>query len=348
MDENKAHYVSATGIVIKDRKYLITKRAGNLKTFPNMWTVPGGKLELNDYINLKKDTSQHWYNILENLLRREIKEEVGIEVKNIKYLTSMTFVRPDGIPTLIIGLFADHHNGDVKLNEELIDYAWVSLEEAKNYSLIEGIYEELEMLDKYLKGENIGEWGKQQMNNKIIEEVKKFVEKECNKPTSNYGNQPYEEHFIPMVKYAKELAKKSNADEEIVEIAAWLHDIGSIKFGRENHHISGAKVAEEKLIGLGYDKAKIERVKECIYSHRGSQNIKPKTKEAEIIREADGLDIFDRIEGLFRGALVYEKLTAKEARQSVKKHIVDSWNKLSEESKELIRDKYNAAMLLLK
>lgn len=60
------------------------------------------------------------------------------------------------------------------------------------------------------------------------------------------------------------------------------------------------------------------------------------------------MEAFDRIEGLFRGALVYEKLTTKEARQSVKRHITNSWNKLSEESKELVRDKYNAAMLLLK
>jgi len=121
---------------------------------------------------------------------------------------------------------------------------------------------------------------------KIIEEIKKFVEEECKKPGSNYGYQPYEEHFVPMVKYAKELAKDLNVDEEIVEIAAWLHDIGSIKFGRENHHITGAEIAEKKLEEFGYEKEKIERVKECIYSHRGSQNIKPKTKEAEIIREA--------------------------------------------------------------
>jgi len=178
IDKNKAHYVVATGIVIKyensknsqslnlgskssrDVKYLITKRAGNLKAFPNMWTVPGGKLELDEYKNKPKDTSHHWYNILEKLLRREIKEEVGIEVKNIKYLTSMTFIRPDGIPTLIISLFADYCSGEVKLNEELIDYAWVNLDEAKNYDLIEGIYEEIKMFDEHLKGENIGEWKK--------------------------------------------------------------------------------------------------------------------------------------------------------------------------------------------
>lgn len=158
IDENKAHYVSATGIVIKEGKYLIAKRAGNTKAFPNMWTVPGGKLELKDYKEKPKDTSQHWYNILENVLRREIKEETGLEVKNIRYLTSMTFIRPDNIPGLIISLFADYDKGEVRLNEELTEYKWTSLEEAKNYNLIEGIYEELVMLDKLLNGKKIEEW----------------------------------------------------------------------------------------------------------------------------------------------------------------------------------------------
>lgn len=158
IDENKAHYVSVTGIIIREGKYLIAKRAGNLKAFPNMWTVPGGKLELKDYKEKPKDTSQHWYNILENVLRREIKEETGLEVKNIKYLTSMTFIRPDNIPGLIISLFADYDKEEIILSDELTDYKWVNLEEARNYNLIEGIYEELAMLDKLLKEGKLEGW----------------------------------------------------------------------------------------------------------------------------------------------------------------------------------------------
>jgi len=145
IDQNKAHHVVVTGIIIRGGKYLITKRASHLKAFPNLWTVPGGKLELKDYEDKSKDTNSHWYNVLENLLRREVKEKTGLDIKNIKYLTSLTFISPDGIPTVIISFFADHHAGEVLLNEESMDHAWVSLEEAKNYELIEGIYEELEI-----------------------------------------------------------------------------------------------------------------------------------------------------------------------------------------------------------
>ena len=40
----------------------------------------------------------------------------------------------------------------------MTDHAWVTIEEAKEYDLIEGIYEELEMLDNHLKGDEIKEW----------------------------------------------------------------------------------------------------------------------------------------------------------------------------------------------
>jgi 8-oxo-dGTP diphosphatase len=160
-DPNKAHYIVVTGIIMKDGKFLITKRAPTEKAFPNQWTVPGGKLELHDYIDRKKDTSSHWYNILETLLKREVLEETGLKIKNIRYLTSLAYIRSDNIPTIIISLYADHNSGEIKLCDDLTEYAWVTLEEAKNYELIEGIYEELEMLDRVLKGKKVGEWKKE-------------------------------------------------------------------------------------------------------------------------------------------------------------------------------------------
>ena len=163
-DPNKAHYVVVTGIIIKDNRFLIAKRAPTEKAFPNKWTVPGGKLETHDYLKRPKDTSAHWYNVFEDLLRREVMEETGLKVKNIRSLTSLSFIRPDGIPTIITSLYADHHEGEVKLCDELTEHAWINLEEAKNYDLIEGIYEELEMLDKVLKGQPADEWKKTEQN----------------------------------------------------------------------------------------------------------------------------------------------------------------------------------------
>ena len=108
------------------------------------------------------------------------------------------------------------------------------------------------------------------MEKPIIEKAREFVEAECRKPTSHYGTEIFVCHFVPVREYALELAKGfPEADKEVLELAAWLHDIGSIMKGRENHHITGAEIAGVKLKEWNYAHEKLEKVKKCILSHRG-------------------------------------------------------------------------------
>lgn len=154
MTENSLlHEVVITGIIVKDGKYLITKRSLNKKRFPGKWTVPGGKLEVSDYKDLPKETEHYWYNVLEKVLKREVKEEVGIEIKNIEYITSLATIHDDGSPSLVISCIADYESGKIQLQENEADkYAWVSLEEAKTYDLLDGIYDEMVMAENLRKG----------------------------------------------------------------------------------------------------------------------------------------------------------------------------------------------------
>ena len=151
--KEKAHYISVTGIIRnKEGKYLICKRSPQEKNFPNKWCVPGGKVEQKDFINSQKDTSDHWLNIFEKVLEKEIYEETELKIKNIGYVTNGAFIRPNGFSTVIVSLYAEHASGKVKLNnEELIDYAWVTAEEAKNYDLIENILEQIQKVDGSIK-----------------------------------------------------------------------------------------------------------------------------------------------------------------------------------------------------
>lgn len=152
------HEVAITAIIVKDGTYLITRRAATKKRFPGMWTVPGGKLETSDYENLPKDTKDYWYNVLEQVLRREVKEEVGLAIQNIEYVTSLTTIHADGAPSLVISCMADWENGEVVLQENETDqFAWVTLAEAKEYELLDGIYDEFAMADARRRGAR-GEW----------------------------------------------------------------------------------------------------------------------------------------------------------------------------------------------
>jgi 8-oxo-dGTP pyrophosphatase MutT (NUDIX family) len=150
--------VAITAIVVKNSKYLITRRSKNKKRFPGKWTVPGGKLETDDYMKLPKDTEFYWYNVMEKVLKREVQEEVGITIKNIEYVTSLATVHEDSAPSLVISCMADYDSGQITLQPEESDqFALVDLAEAKKYDLIDGIYDELVMTDAKRKGEKI-EW----------------------------------------------------------------------------------------------------------------------------------------------------------------------------------------------
>ena len=149
--DRELHRIALTAIIHKDRKYLLVRRNLNKKAFPGKWTVPGGGLEVDDYINLPKTTHDHWYFAAENSLRREIMEEVNLEAGKLNYLLDIAFIRPDGIPVVILSYYGDYKSGEVRLNEENIAYAWVSFEEAREYDLVEGLLEEIAMVDKIIK-----------------------------------------------------------------------------------------------------------------------------------------------------------------------------------------------------
>jgi len=179
----------------------------------------------------------------------------------------------------------------------------------------------------------------------IIEEVRKFVEEACNEHT--LGKEIYINHFLPVVDYAKLLANGKGVDLELIEIAALLHDIGSILNGRENHHITGAEIAEKKLTELNYPNDKIQKIKNCILHHRGSIGNSFNSIEEQIIAEADSLTLFGNLEGYFLWVIEQDGIKdQKRIRESVRQKIQNKWNQLSPNARLLVKNKFEAAMLL--
>lgn len=157
IQDKELHRVEMTAIIYqKDRKYLITKRSPHKKHFPGRWTVPGGGLSVDDYINLPRthEGENQWYYSLTNGLIREIKEEVGLSVGKPEYLLDLTFIKGDNVPVLVLSYFAEYLGGDVVLDQDATEFKWVSVDEMKDYDLIEGIDEEIRMVDDILKKRN--------------------------------------------------------------------------------------------------------------------------------------------------------------------------------------------------
>src|SRR3989344_4916567 len=147
--DKELHRIVTTTIIYRSNlTYLITKRSLNKKVQPGKWCFPGGGLNIEDYIHTPQSTSAgQWYGALEKALRREIKEEVSLEVEKPEFFTDFTFITPDGIPVLGFTYFAKCISKDVSLYNDATDFAWVNLEEAGKYDLIVGILDELKQVD---------------------------------------------------------------------------------------------------------------------------------------------------------------------------------------------------------
>lgn len=149
------HRVVATAIIHKEGRFLIVKRSMNKKVWPGRWTVPGGGLETTDYTNTPPTTSSGiWYNTLANTLKREVGEETGLKIGEIRYLLDLAFIRPDRVPVLTLSFYAPWRSGEVRLDDENTEFAWVALAEVPGYDLIEGIPEEIRLVDEILKKKN--------------------------------------------------------------------------------------------------------------------------------------------------------------------------------------------------
>lgn len=140
----RLHFVVVTAIIVKGDRFLVIKRSPYEKAFPNRWTVPGGKLVYSEYSKLPYKTKYpQWYDLVEWVLRKEVREEAGLEIKKPNYLCDLVFVRPDGFPVVTLSYWAEYKSGKVKISKDFTDFAWVTLKEAKKLDIIEGIYDEM-------------------------------------------------------------------------------------------------------------------------------------------------------------------------------------------------------------
>ena len=185
----------------------------------------------------------------------------------------------------------------------------------------------------------------------IVNDIKKELLKRCNIYNEKYNYDFWNDHIKYVVKNAIELAKKYGADIEIVELGALLHDIAMpSEFGpREEHNIYGAKIADELLTKLNYPQDRKESVKECILRHRGSKDLPRNTIEEQCVADADVMAHFDCIPSLFHLAFGKNEmgLSLEEGTEFVKKKLERDYYKLSQRTKEVLKEKYENIVSIL-
>ncbi len=149
--KDKLFYFVANVVVYResDKRCLILKRDEREKVHPGRYGVVGGKLEWKDLpienpTRVNGDVLDYEYAV-ENLLARETMEEAGVEIyPELKYINSVSFIRPDETPVVVVKFAAKYKSGDVVLEKgAFTDFKWVNAEEVKEYECIDGIREEV-------------------------------------------------------------------------------------------------------------------------------------------------------------------------------------------------------------
>lgn len=180
--------------------------------------------------------------------------------------------------------------------------------------------------------------------NEVINAITAIVKEKCEQHKQNpqFGYYDYwNDHISRVVHHAAALAHQYGADEEIVHLAALLHDISMpSEYGdRSEHPVFSAEMSEALLLGLNYPKDRIELVKKCVMNHSGRNAHLRSTLEEVCLADADALAHFDRIPSLFSLAYSVLNMGLEEGRNYVKERLQDDLNGLSEKTKQLYQAK---------
>lgn len=145
--------ISATIIIMsRDGKALILQRNPD-DSFPNKWTVPGGKLKERDGDFTNGDG--FCYYPAEYSAIREVKEETGIDIKveDLRFLCSLYLKE---INRFIISFYAIHgkDSGDIGVSlSDNQDHRWIRREEIRDYDFIPDIGGEIDAVYGSIAGE---------------------------------------------------------------------------------------------------------------------------------------------------------------------------------------------------
>lgn len=144
-------------------------------------------------------------------------------------------------------------------------------------------------------------------------------------------------HIQYVVEIGSRLAKKYHVDQDIIEAACLLHDIGRDKeLPGEKHCQAGKRIAEELLTNTNFNDNQKEIIFSCILSHN-SQEI-PVSIEEQIVRTSDGGSKVEYHEAFM---LLCKKNTYEERLAWGMKYLEKGYSNISLESyKKEVEQKY--------
>jgi mutator protein MutT len=122
---------AVAAIILRDLEILLVKRGAEPSI--GLWSIPGGSVELGE--------------TLEEALKREVREETGLEV-NVGEIAGVSdlIIKQYGRVTyhyILIDYFASVTSGEVTAGTDATDCKWVSLDEIERYDVTQSLLDRL-------------------------------------------------------------------------------------------------------------------------------------------------------------------------------------------------------------
>jgi 8-oxo-dGTP diphosphatase len=127
-----AYIVNVDGAVVRDGEYLFIERGADEDHAAGILGFPGGKVEESDGGDAIRATA-----------RRELAEEVGVEVGTVEYVTSSTFEDDTGTPCINVVTLCEYLDGEAhpKATDEVAAVHWLTPAEARAHDAVPGFIE---------------------------------------------------------------------------------------------------------------------------------------------------------------------------------------------------------------
>jgi 8-oxo-dGTP diphosphatase len=135
-DKEKRPHACVGVMIWKDNKILLGKRKGSHGN--GEYSLPGGHIEFGESF--------------EECVKRETKEEAGVDIKNIKFISVANIFKHENRQDVQIDFTADWDSGDERTdpNEKIGEWGWYSLDDLPSPLF----YPSIVIIDSYKTGKN--------------------------------------------------------------------------------------------------------------------------------------------------------------------------------------------------
>ena len=185
--------------------------------------------------------------------------------------------------------------------------------------------------------------------NTISTGIREFVREACQRRENVFGPAFFDQHLVVVAQCAASLAARLGAEVEVVNFAAYLHDLSAVcDFATVLDHARvSADLATQILLGKGCPLSIVGSVARSIASHSEPIPIGGASPEEICISNADAAARIIRPAYWMYFVFEIRKYDFEAGRQWLRALIERQWRKLIEPARELVGKRYTATLKLL-